>query len=308
MIHRDIKPDNLTMGIEENANIVYIIDFGLSKKYRSSKTLEHIKFKTNKRLTGNARFASINALKGCEQSRRDDLESICYLLIFFLKGTLPWQGIKGANKEKCYKKIYQRKLTTTPECLCYKLPFEFKEFVKYTRQLRFDEEPNYDYLRGLLQSIMISNEWIYDNLFDWTEVKKKSEDEETNTETIITDTGTVYETIKENNEQLIKPSRNINEELTCINTRMFDSKREMDTNRNMNNNLKRYVEDGQYKLISNLKQLYPMNKAKILNEMKNRRDDFNVQLAFRDIKNDTIDERKEFPKHRPSNSEACFIF
>ena len=308
MIHRDIKPDNLTMGIEENANIVYIIDFGLSKKYRSSKTLEHIKFKTNKRLTGNARFASINALKGCEQSRRDDLESICYLLIFFLKGTLPWQGIKGANKEKCYKKIYQRKLTTTPECLCYKLPSEFKEFVKYTRQLRFDEEPNYDYLRGLLQSIMISNEWTYDNLFDWTEVKQKSEDEETNTETIITDTGTVYETIKENNEQLIKPSRNINEELTCINTRMFDSKREMDTNRNMNNNLKRYVEDGQYKLISNLKQLYPMNKAKILNEMKNRRDDFNVQLAFRDIKNDTIDERKEFPKHRPSNSEACFIF
>ena len=179
----------MTMGIEENANIVYIIDFGLSKKYRSSKTLEHIKFKTNKRLTGNARFASINALKGCEQSRRDDLESICYLLIFFLKGTLPWQGIKGANKEKCYKKIYQRKLTTTPECLCYKLPSELKEFVKYTRQLRFDEEPNYDYLRGLLRSIMISNEWSYDFLFDWTEQKKKTKYEETNTETIITDTG-----------------------------------------------------------------------------------------------------------------------
>ena len=74
------------MGLEENSNIVYLIDFGLAKKYRSSKTLEHIPFITNKRLTGNARFASISALKGNEQSRRDDLESICYLLLFFLKG------------------------------------------------------------------------------------------------------------------------------------------------------------------------------------------------------------------------------
>ena len=285
----------MTMGIEENANIVYIIDFGLSKKYRSSKTLEHIKFKTNKRLTGNARFASINALKGCEQSRRDDLESICYLLIFFLKGTLPWQGIKGANKEKCYKKIYQRKLTTTPECLCYKLPSELKEFVKYTRQLRFDEEPNYDYLRGLLRSIMISNEWSYDFLFDWTEQKKKTKYEETNTETIITDTGTVYETITEKKE---KPSRNVNEGLDCnANTRMFDSKREMDTNRNMNNNLMRYVEDNNYKLISNLKKLYPM--------VTKQRDDLNVKLSFKKTKNDTI---KEYTNHRASNSQACIIF
>ena len=142
---------------------------------------------------------------------------------------------------------------------------------------------------------MISNEWSYDFLFDWTEQKKKTKYEETNTETIITDTGTVYETITEKKE---KPSRNVNEGLNCnANTRMFDSKREMDTNRNMNNNLMRYVEDNNYKLISNLKKLYPM--------VTKQRDDFNVKLSFKKIKNDTI---KEYTNHRASNSQACIIF
>lgn len=182
------------MGLEENENIVYIIDFGLSKKYRSSKTLEHIKYVTNKKLTGNARFASINALKGCEQSRRDDLESIGYLMLFFLRGSLPWQGMKFTGKENCYKKICQRKLTTSTEALCYRLPSEFKDYINYVKGLRFEEEPDYEYLRGLLKSVLSRNNLIFDNEFDWTVAKKKKKEfEVVDTERVISDGGSVYE-------------------------------------------------------------------------------------------------------------------
>ena len=109
IIHRDIKPDNFVMGRNEKNYIVYILDFGLSKKYWSTKNNCHIKFSQNKKLTGTARYASINALKGCEQSRRDDLEAIGYVLIYFLKGSLPWQGLKINRKEDKKKKIYEKK-------------------------------------------------------------------------------------------------------------------------------------------------------------------------------------------------------
>ena len=109
IIHRDIKPDNFVMGLNNKCDIVYILDFGLAKKYRSSRTLQHIKFNINKKLTGTARYASINALRGCEQSRRDDLEAIGYVLMYFLRGSLPWQGLKVNKGEDRYKKIYQKK-------------------------------------------------------------------------------------------------------------------------------------------------------------------------------------------------------
>ena len=109
IIHRDIKPDNFVIGVNNKSEIVYILDFGLAKKYRSSRTLQHIKFNINKKLTGTARYASINALRGCEQSRRDDLEAIGYVLMYFLRGSLPWQGLKVDRKEDRYKKIYEKK-------------------------------------------------------------------------------------------------------------------------------------------------------------------------------------------------------
>ena len=109
IIHRDIKPDNFCKGRNKNEHIVYLIDFGLSKKYWYTTHKCHIQFISGKKLTGKARYASINALSGFEQSRKDDLESIAYILIYFLKDRLPWQELKGKNKEEKYKKILEKK-------------------------------------------------------------------------------------------------------------------------------------------------------------------------------------------------------
>ena len=167
IIHRDIKPDNFVMGRNDKSHIVYILDFGLSKKYWSTKNNCHIKFSQNKKLTGTARYASINALKGCEQSRRDDLEAIGYVLIYFLKGSLPWQGLKVNRREDRYKKIYEKKKETSAQELCNQLPKEFEEYVKYTRNLDFESKPDYDFLRGLLRNVLDKNNYKYDYFFDW---------------------------------------------------------------------------------------------------------------------------------------------
>ena len=128
-IHRDIKPDNFMTGIDNNEDKIYIIDFGLSKKYRSSKTLEHIKFKQHRRLTGTIRYASLNSSRyygnsilNLEQSRRDDLESIGNVLMYLLKGKLPWQGIKIFDDGDRYRLIYAKKKETQIKVLCSGFP------------------------------------------------------------------------------------------------------------------------------------------------------------------------------------------
>ena len=172
IIHRDIKPDNFSMGIDNKNYILYILDFGLSKKYKSKKTNEHIKYKENiKKLTGTARYASINALGGCEQSRRDDLESIGYVLIYFLKGNLPWQGLKIEKGEDRFHKIYLKKKEINSEILCFGLPNEIKIFIDYTRNLKFEENPNYSFLKGLFVSILEKEKCCFDFCFDWINEK-----------------------------------------------------------------------------------------------------------------------------------------
>ena len=171
IIHRDIKPDNFVIGQGSKNSNIYILDFGLAKKYRSSRTLQHIRFTINKKLTGTARYASINALKGCEQSRRDDLEAIGYVLLYFLRGSLPWQGLKVDRREDRYKKIYEKKKATTPEELCAGFPQELAEYVKYTRGLEFEQNPDYNYLRGLFKKIMEGKKYEYDLMFDWIKEK-----------------------------------------------------------------------------------------------------------------------------------------
>nr|XP_015215118.1 PREDICTED: casein kinase I isoform epsilon-like [Lepisosteus oculatus] len=123
-IHRDVKPDNFLMGLGKKGNLVYIIDFGLAKKYRDARTHQHIPYRENKNLTGTARYASINTHLGIEQSRRDDLESLGYVLMYFNLGSLPWQGLKAATKRQKYERISEKKMSTPIEVLCKGYPCE----------------------------------------------------------------------------------------------------------------------------------------------------------------------------------------
>lgn len=173
-IHRDIKPDNFLMGIGKHCNQIFIIDFGLAKKYRDQKTKQHIPFRDDKNLTGTARYASVNAHLGIEQSRRDDLESLGYVLMYFNKSTLPWQGLKACTKKQKYEKISEKKMSTTPEMLCKGYPAEFAMYLKYCRQLGFEEAPNYVYLRQLFRILFRTLNHQYDYVFDWTLLKQKA--------------------------------------------------------------------------------------------------------------------------------------
>jgi len=168
LVHRDIKPDNFMMGIGKNCNRVYIADFGLAKRYRNS-VGKHIKFRDDKNLTGTARYASINTHYGAEQSRRDDLESLGYVFIYFLKGKLPWQDLKTRNRSKSkYDIIAEKKLCTPVHELCHGCPVEFTMYLQYVRGLKFDEDPKYDYLRQLFSVLMQTNNYENDFNYDWT--------------------------------------------------------------------------------------------------------------------------------------------
>jgi len=170
-IHRDIKPDNFLMGLGKKANQVNVIDFGLAKKYRDPKTHQHIPYRENKNLTGTARYASINTHLGIEQSRRDDLESLGYVLMYFNRGSLPWQGLRAANKKQKYETISEKKMSTPVEQLCKGFPQEFSTYLNYVRALRFDDKPDYGYLRKLFRDLFIREGFQYDYVFDWTILK-----------------------------------------------------------------------------------------------------------------------------------------
>ncbi|KAG7021332.1 Casein kinase 1-like protein 1 [Cucurbita argyrosperma subsp. argyrosperma] len=164
-LHRDIKPDNFLMGLGRRANQVYIIDFGLAKKYRDSSTHQHIPYRENKNLTGTARYASMNTHLGIEQSRRDDLESLGYVLMYFLRGSLPWQGLKAGTKKQKYEKISEKK------ALCRGYPSEFASYFHYCRSLRFDDKPDYAYLKRIFRDLFIREGFQFDYVFDWTILK-----------------------------------------------------------------------------------------------------------------------------------------
>ncbi|XP_074292793.1 uncharacterized protein LOC141619676 [Silene latifolia] len=170
-LHRDIKPDNFLMGLGRKANQVYVIDFGLAKKFRDLQTHKHIPYRENKNLTGTARYASVNTHLGIEQSRRDDLESIGYVLMYFLRGSLPWQGLKAGTKKQKYDKISEKKMLTPIEVLCKSYPTEFTSYFHYCRSLRFEDRPDYSYLKRLFRDLFIREGYQFDYVFDWTILK-----------------------------------------------------------------------------------------------------------------------------------------
>lgn len=180
-IHRDIKPDNFLIGLGRKANLCYVIDFGLAKKYRDPKTHQHIPYNENRNLTGTARYASINTHLGIEQSRRDDLESLGFVLMYFVRGSLPWQGLKAITKKEKYDRISEKKMSTPIEVLCKGHPAEFATYLNYCRSLRFDDKPDYSYLRRLFRDLFYREGFHPDFVYDWS-IKNLAERQATQTE------------------------------------------------------------------------------------------------------------------------------
>jgi serine/threonine protein kinase len=167
MIHRDIKPDNFVIGLGRRANLMYVIDLGLSKKYRDPKTLQHIPFREGKSLTGTARYTSVNTHLGIEQSRRDDIEALGYIFIYLLRGSLPWQGLRAENRKQKYEAISECKISTSIEVLCQGLPQEFALFLTEVRRLDFQDRPNYPFYRQLFRDLFVRLGYVYDYQYDW---------------------------------------------------------------------------------------------------------------------------------------------
>ncbi|KAI8043227.1 hypothetical protein M5D96_004554 [Drosophila gunungcola] len=174
-IHRDVKPDNFLMGLGEQSNKLYLIDFGLSKRYKDSDSHTHIPYRKDRNLTGTVRYASINAQMGVEQSRRDDMESLCYCVMYFNLGKLPWQGITAANKKQKYEKILAKKSSVTIAELCKGFPSEFALLMTYTRNLRFKDPPDHVYLRQLFGILLRSLNHQYDFIYDWTQLQQQQQ-------------------------------------------------------------------------------------------------------------------------------------
>ena len=171
IIHCDIKPENFVIGLED-PNTIYLIDFGLGQKYISLKTGKHIEFLFTGYMTGTARYASRNALRGKRLSRRDDIESYMYMILYFLAKKLPWQGLKAKNVGEKYKKIYNYKKEFNYKSFCKNYPKEITKLFEYVYSLAFTEKPLYEYIRESFNKILEQNNLYKKDFFSWMDIKE----------------------------------------------------------------------------------------------------------------------------------------
>ena len=299
IIHRDIKPDNIMIDYETK-RIIYLIDFGLAKKYRSSRTGKHIKFTIPKRLTGTARYASVNALRGTEQSRRDDLESAGYVFVYLAqKGDLPWQGLNIEDKLERYKKIYLIKRDIKPNILCKGLPKEFAEYIKYVKGLPFEDEPNYNYLKGLFTDVLTQKMLKNDLHFSWLENKEIKKDIKINN--LDNKQGTKKSSLKRK---------------TCPQARLYKN---IQTSKEKEKNLKKVSEN---KILSEIEEKQEQREKDILlkrKKNKNKLDNsdidcatqkanYDLSLNIEDIDNDELEKNEKDGKDGKINKNENLNF
>ena len=250
-IHRDLKPENFLISLHVRDNIIFLIDFGLSKKYIDSNTKSHIAFKKDKPITGTIRYISINTHLTYEQSRRDDIESLLYIILYFFKGELPWDGVKTKTKDEKYEKIKELKMKFKENEDYKNLPYEMKLLFENVYCLEFTEQPNYNVLYNLANKGInnLKNEEInFDNLLDWQkiefmtepvfmiqDIKKKKKEEKEKKEIIVDE-----ENLKKENEIINDINNEINNEINNNNisrkTKTLDKK---NSNKLMLNNEKK---------------------------------------------------------------------
>lgn len=174
ILHRDMKPHNFMVGIGSKQTLVYLGDFGLAKLYCRQEG--HIEYKENKPCVGTARYVSINDHLGIQQSRRDDLESLGYVIIYLAKGGLPWQGLRSEGEYSRKEMVAKMKSSLTIEKLCEGLPGEFAEYIRYSRALHFDEAPDYAYVKRLFKNVLLAYNWVNDFKYDWLSVSMATEE------------------------------------------------------------------------------------------------------------------------------------
>ena len=280
-IHGDIKPENFIIGLND-PRIIYIIDFGLSKKYRSDRTGRHIQFCITKKMTGTARYASTNSLRGVQISRRDDLESLAYMIIYFIMKKLPWQGVKANTQQNRYKKIYYMKKKIFQDESFKGLPIEIQNFYRNIKKLNFDEEPNYSILKGYFKDLLEKNNLNDNETFSW--IKDKS--------LIEAKTETNLRTRKSNSQKrlmdkLMKNSNNVD--------KSFEEKKIEGINSlKKNTNTKNIIINNDCIYNSNNKEIKSINEAIIdVGDFSDNEDENKINNIF-----------KENKKLRKNNSEV----
>ena len=216
-IHRDIKPQNFVIGRNENEHLIYLVDFGLAKRYKEEYTNFHIPLRQGIKLTGTIRFASCNAMNKKELSRRVDMESIAYVLFYFLKGSLPWQGLKIKQKNEKYEKIREMKMDIDINKLCEGIPEEFGTYLRMVRRLEFEEEPEYGKYINLFDDLFNKKELVRDFCYDWVDekkIKKKEKFKETlmyNNKEVYNKEDTKIEEKEEENEENNEENKKIDD-------------------------------------------------------------------------------------------------
>ena len=242
IIYCDVKPENFMIGIKD-PNVIYIVDFSLCKKYSSSKTGRHKLPKTTKKLSGTLKYCSINVLRGKEQSRRDDLISLGYVLIFLYKRDLPWTSDYESLNERTYFELVMTKLTNAGGDLFKNIPQELVDYVKYCEKLKFEEDPKYNYMKGFFLKILYSLNLNINKInFSWIDPNDK------NIKTIPRRKSSSRNRILKNleNRRLIKNNVNSLDKIDKYENKKFE-------NKTIINNRNKYISNYFVDLSNNLK-------------------------------------------------------